>query len=138
MKINVVLDEKAKMPTKAHADDAGFDLYCREDFSVEVFDSAVVDTGVHMQIPIGWCGLIVSKSGLNVNKDITTTGLIDSGYTGTIKVKLYNHSEIGWDFKAGDKIAQIMILPSPLVYLNQVDELKETERGDNGFGSTGR
>jgi dUTP pyrophosphatase len=91
-----------------------------------------------MAIPEGYCGLLVSKSGLNVKNGITGTGLIDAGYTGSIIVKLYNDSYDDKVFDSGDKIIQIIILPVPDVKLVMVDSLEDTERGDNGFGSTGR
>lgn len=127
------------MPTKAHAADAGWDLYAPEDTVVPAGGSTVINTGVHVQLPRGTAGLIVSKSGLNVKHDITSTGLIDRGYTGAIHVKLYNHGRTDYVVRKGDKISQlcvlcIMVLPS----LELVDELDESERGANGFGSTGR
>jgi dUTP pyrophosphatase len=138
MEIKVMLDEGAYMPNKAHDIDAGFDL--RTPMSVFVMgrDAVVIDTGVHMAIPEGYCGLLVSKSGLNVKNGITGTGLIDAGYTGSIIVKLYNDSYDDKVFDSGDKIIQIIILPVPDVKLVMVDSLEDTERGDNGFGSTGR
>ena len=80
----------------------------------------------------------MSKSGLNVNHDITSTGLIDEGYTGSVVVKLYNHGDKDYTVKPGDKISQLVIVPiiKPNIYV--VEELEDTERGDNGFGSTGR
>lgn len=137
MKVNVKLDG-GLMPTKAHWTDAGFDLYTPIPVNVWAGNSVVVDTGVHMIIPEGYCGLLVSKSGLLTNYGITTTGLVDAGYTGTIKVKILNQGHTSYFFDAGDKISQIIILPVPDVELVKVDELPETERGSNGFGSSGR
>lgn len=82
-------------------------------------------------------GFLKSKSGLNVNHGITSEGVIDMGYTGSIKVKLYNHGEEDYTVSAGDKISQLVILPILTPTLELVDKLEETERGDNGFGSTG-
>lgn len=98
----------------------------------------MIDTGVHVQLPHGTAGLIVSKSGLNVKHNITSTGLIDVGYTGTIAVKLYNHGYDAYRVKAGDKISQLVILRMMPVSLQIADELEDAERGSNGFGSTGR
>jgi len=83
-------------------------------------------------------GFIKSKSGLNVNHDIVSEGVIDVGYTGSIRVKLYNHG--GYDYKVnkGDKISQLVILPILTPDLELVDELESTERGEGGFGSTGK
>ena len=141
--MKVVLDPGAKLPTKAHTADAGFDLYAPENMSaINLYshDSAIIDTGVHMAIPSGYCGLIVAKSGLNMKQGITVTGLVDSEFSGSIRVKLYRDDNYAdhYTIEPGDKIAQIMILPVPQFELEIVDTLDETERGSNGFGSTGR
>jgi dUTP pyrophosphatase len=138
MKIKIKLDEGARIPTRAHSTDAGLDIYAREEQIVPAKESAIFDTGVHIELPIGTVGMLKSKSGLNVKYGITSEGVIDVGYTGSIKVKLYNHSGFDYRVKAGDKISQLVILPiiTPTLYL--VESLEETERGDNGFGSSGR
>jgi len=138
MIVNVKLNEGAIMPTKAHKEDAGFDLYCKEDFLLPKNGSCVVDTGVCVEIPYGYVGMIKSKSGLNIKSGITTEGVIDSGYTGSIVVKLRNDSDADFVFSRGNKITQLVILPIPEITLNEVDELDNTERGANGFGSTGK
>ena len=146
--MKIVLDSGAIMPTRAHEWDAGLDLYTPEDVIVrsasswpfgEVnIGSATIDTGVHVEIPEGYVGFIKSKSGLNVNHGLTAEGVIDAHYTGSVRVKLYNHSHEPYQFKAGDKIAQLVFLPCVLPKLELVDSLEETDRGDSGFGSTGR
>ncbi len=136
--VKVKLDKGAKMPTKAHDADAGFDLYTPYEFTVKAGGSATVLTGTHMIIPRGFCGLLVSKSGLNTKHDIQTTGLVDAQYTGEIVVKVQNHGKDDYHFNKGDKVSQIMILPVPKVVLVEIDDLPFTERGDNGFGSSGR
>jgi dUTP pyrophosphatase len=83
-------------------------------------------------------GFIKSKSGLMVNHGITSDGTIDAHYTGSIRVCLFNHGGSKYEVKAGDKIAQLVIVPCLLPELELVDSLEETDRGDNGFGSTGR
>lgn len=142
-KINVMLDEGAFLPTRAHNADAGLDLYTPESFILlpdreQELDYEVVDTGVHVEIPKGFVGMIKSKSGLNVNDGIVAEGVIDAGYTGSIKVKLYLLGKNEKHFDRGNKIAQLVILPivtpAPVV----VNKFAQTERGDNGFGSTGR
>lgn len=148
MKINITLDEGAILPTKAHDSDAGFDLYSREDKIIHerhnmfnIFqeeNSTTFDTGVHIEIPKGYVGFLKSKSGLNVKHNITSEGVIDSGYTGSIIVKLYNQGNTLYRVKKGDKITQIVILPIPEVELVQVDKLGDSDRGNNGFGSSGR
>lgn len=140
MTIKVLLNpfKKGIMPTKAHKDDAGFDLYAPRSFAVFAHESAVIDLGVHFQIPQGHVGFIKSKSGLNVNSSLTCEGVIDSGYTGSVRAKVYNNSDKDYFFDRGDKVTQIVFLPIPEVKLEEVDTLEDTERGDNGFGSTGR
>lgn len=137
-RVSVKLDEGAFMPHRAHRYDAGLDLFAREDATVPAHGSAIFDTGVHVALPVKTVGLIKSKSGLNVNHDLAGEGVIDTGYTGSIKVKLYNHGNNDYFIRCGDKISQLVILPIELPYLYAVDELEETERGNNGFGSTGR
>ena len=133
-----ILDKGAYKPIRAHITDAGIDLMSPEDFAVFPHSSYTVDTGVHILIPKGYAGILMSKSGLNVKEDITSTGLIDAGYTGSIVVKLYNHGDSRRYFKKGQKISQLVIVPCETPELEFVKEFPDTERGDNGFGSTGR
>lgn len=143
MKIKIKLDEGAKMPTRAHKDDAGLDIYTPRAVLVYAGSSAAIDTGVHIEIPKGYVGFLKSKSGLNVRNCITGEGVIDSGYTGSIAVKLYNHSRDRHHlFSAGDKIIQLVLLPITTPELEEVKTIEElyggeTDRGDNGFGSSG-
>lgn len=151
--MKIKLDDGAIMPTRAHETDAGLDLYSREDkiiprqkivpdqgcffFSNEC--SETFDTGVHIEIPHGYYGKIESKSGLNVKASVVCCGgVIDEGYTGSIVVKLYNFGSSAYRVFSGDKIAQLIIQPYSAPKLELVDELGKTDRGDNGFGSTGR
>lgn len=142
--MKIKLDENAIMPTRAHSTDAGLDLYSPVDFWIEPSGSpigdnyAVIDTGVHVELPKGTVGMLKSKSGLNVKHSIIGEGVIDEGYTGSIKVKLYNLGSLPMDFKRGDKIIQLVIVPYYAPILELVDELEETERGTGGLGSTGR
>ncbi|MEE1209549.1 MAG: dUTP diphosphatase [Parafannyhessea umbonata] len=138
MQMKVKLDRGAYLPERAHATDAGLDLRTPCDVHVPPHGYAIIDTGVHIELPKGHFAQVTSKSGLNVRKNITTTGTIDEGYTGSIVVKLYNHGPKDVRFERGDKIAQMVILPYVSPSLVVTDELGETERGDNGFGSTGR
>lgn len=144
MNIKVVLDDGAYMPEKAHEQDAGFDLRTPIDFYLcgsnnELGEGRyVVDTGVHIEIPSGYVGMLKSKSGLNVKDNIISEGVIDCGYTGSIRVKLYNLGNTGKFFKKGDKITQLVIMPIAKAKLTQVESLSDTERGNNGFGSSGR
>lgn len=135
----VTLDDGARAPEFAHAQDAGLDVFSREDKTVPARGSAVFDTGVHIQIPDGYFGELKSKSGLNVHHDITSTGVIDTGYTGSVRVKLYNHGDTDYEVKTGDKISQLIIQPYYKCAIKVTDNLPDnTERGNNGFGSTGR
>jgi dUTP pyrophosphatase len=95
-------------------------------------------TGVHVQLPRGTAGLLVSKSGLNVRHDITSTGLIDEGYEGEIIVKLHNAGDRDYTVHAGDRISQMVIIPVLYVPVEIVDEIEGGERGNAGFGSSGR
>ena len=91
-------------------DDAGFDLYSPVDAEIKAHDSVIINTGVHVKIPAGCAGLIVAKSGLNTKHDLTATGLIDRGYTGSIRVKLYNNGDHDYSISDGDKITQLVIV----------------------------
>lgn len=136
-KVKIQLDVGAYMPTRAHEWDAGYDLYARESAFLPMYDSQVFDTGVHVEIPKGYVGMIKSKSGLNVNNNITSEGVIDCGYTGSIRVKLYNNGNQNIHIQKGQKISQLVIMPIITPELELVDKLEETERGTGGFGSTG-
>ena len=136
--MKVKLDPGAYMPERAHPADAGLDLRSPVSKFVPSFGSAIIDTGVHVEIPEGYVGMLKSKSGLNVKHGLTSEGVIDSGYTGSIVVKLYNHSSKEYLVQQGDKISQLVIMPIFTPQLVFVSRLEETDRGDNGFGSTGK
>lgn len=151
--MKIMLDKGAILPTRAHEADGGLDLYTPVDVVVPKtkdrdedgwpidgvnIGSATIDTGVHVEIPKGYVGFVKSKSGLNVKHGLTAEGVIDSGYTGSIVVKLYNHTYNDYAFKAGEKIAQLVLLPIITPDLEQVDSLEDTDRGSNGFGSSGK
>lgn len=138
MRVKIKLDKGAIMPTRAHRADAGFDIYAKNKRYIFAHDSCVFDTGVHIAIPEGYVGFLKSKSGLNVKHDLTSEGVIDSGYTGSICVKLYNNGNYPYVVNEGDKISQLVILPIITPSLEIVDSLDDTDRGENGFGSSGR
>ncbi len=138
MKLKVVLDTGAYMPTRAHEADAGYDLYSRESAVIYPNSCGKFDTGVHMAIPEGYVGFLKSKSGLNVKHGIQSEGVIDSGYTGSICVKLYNHGTRAVKIEEGQKISQLVLLPIITPELELALSLDETERGAGGFGSTGK
>lgn len=152
-KMKVMLGPGAIMPTRAHETDAGLDLYSPYEFILKQSTGRdfvtldgfpvkagcrTVDTGVHVEIPVGYVGMIKSKSGLNVKHGIISEGVIDSGYTGSICVKLYNLGESDVYIGKGQKISQLVLLPIITPEPELVDSLDETERGDGGFGSTGK
>ena len=136
--MKVKLDEGAYPLQRAHPTDAGLDIRTPVDVLVRPKQSVTIHTGVHVQLPPGTAGLIVSKSGLNVFDSITSTGLIDEGYTGEIVVKLYNHDAAHHKYiNRGDKISQLVVIPVVYEDVEIVDEITGGPRGDNGFGSTG-
>jgi dUTP pyrophosphatase len=138
LNMKIVMDKGAKMPTRAHETDAGLDLYSPVRRVIRAGDRAVIDTGVHVDIPKGYVGMVTSKSCMMANDGITSRGTIDSGYVGSIKAVLFNHSDRDYVVDEWQKITQLVILPIITPDLELVDSLEETERGDGGFGSTGR
>ena len=136
--MKVMIDEGGFPPFRAHPTDAGLDLMTPVDFMVPPNGDATIDVGVHIQLPKSTVGMLKSKSGLNVKFGIISEGVIDEGYTGSIQVKLRNTSDRPVYFKRGDKITQLVVLPVLYESVDLVRSLAETERGDNGFGSTGR
>lgn len=138
-KMRVILDDGAFIPRRAHLNDAGMDVMSPVDAVIPAGGSVVIDTGVHVEIMDGYVGLLKSKSGLNVNHDITSEGVIDAGYQGSIRVKLYNHGKKDYTVRREDKISQLVVTPVWLGDVEVVDHFDtETERGTGGFGSTGR
>ena len=142
MKVRIKrLYEDAKLPTKAHDDDAGFDLYAHS----KTYDdegNVVYGVGVAFEIPKGYVGLLFPRSS-NAKKDLllsNSVGVLDSGYRGEFLFKFkptvfdYKHLR---DYSIGDRIGQIIIMPYPKVEFVEVDELSETERGVGGYGSSG-
>lgn len=135
------LSSDAKLPSKAHRDDAGLDLYSIEHCKVYTKSRAIVRTGIAVEIPRGYAGFVQPRSGLAARKGITvlnTPGLIDSGYRGEIKVILYNSDSFNcYEIFPQDKIAQLVIVEvfdwTPI----ESDTLFASERNEDGFGSTG-
>lgn len=136
--MKVKLDPGAYLPERAHDTDAGLDLRTPVDAYIRAGGSTVIDTGVHIQLPPGTVGMLKSKSGLNTKDGIVSEGVIDEGYTGSIKVKLYNHGPDAKSFARGDKVTQLVVLPVLYVSVEQTEELDGGDRGNNGFGSSGR
>ena len=136
--MKIKLDRGAFVPVRAHDTDAGADLRSPIDTVVPARGSRVIDTGVHIQLPHGYVGMLKSKSGLNVRHGITSEGVIDEGYTGAIKVKLYNHGDEPYKIERYDKITQLVIVPCEYADFDVADKLDDSERGCEGFGSTGK
>ena len=123
--MKIMIDKGAFLPLRAHDTDAGLDLFSPVSVWLHPGEHTMIDTGVHVAIPAGHVGLITSKS-------------IDAGYTGSIRAILYNHGAEGYRVNRGDKVCQLVLMPIITPELEVVDALDETERGENGFGSTGR
>lgn len=127
------------IPTRGHSDDAGIDLRTPYQVTIKAGGSASIATGVGVQIPRGYFGKLESKSGLNVKHGIVSLGgVIDCGYTGEIVAKLYNLGNEDYTFNAGDKIVQMIVQPCLIDSINIVEDFEDTERGNGGFGSTGK
>lgn len=135
--LKIVLDIGAIMPERAHSTDAGLDLFSMETKAIPPNGWLSFDTGVHVEIPHGYVGLITSKSGLMM-KGVTSRGTIDEGYTGSIKAVLYNANDNPYWIERGQKITQLVLLPCIAPELEEVDKLEKTTRGEGGFGSTGK
>ena len=140
--MKVYVEDGAYKPMKAHSTDAGFDLFSPDNFDLADSAPAIINTKVHIEIPEGYVGLILPKSGLNVKQSILSFGVIDSGYTGAIVVKLYKLSNEVYHINKGDKISQIIFVPiskvNELESVNSLDEFEDSDRGTDGFGSTGK
>ena len=130
----------ATLPTRAHPTDAGLDLYAAEPVELHPGERALVSTGISVEIPESTVGLICPRSGIALAHGITVVnapGVIDSGYTGEVKVLLANMSNHLCSFDTGDRIAQMVLTPCFLPLIEETRELAETSRSDQGFGSSG-
>jgi dUTP pyrophosphatase len=136
------LTETAKAPLRAHSGDAGCDLFAAEAARIEPGERASVGTGIAVEIPDGSAGLVLPRSGLASRHGISVVnapGLIDAGYRGEVRVLLLNTDKhAAFEIQAGDRIAQLVIVEVPDVEPVWVDELPASERGEGGFGSSGR
>ena len=131
--------KNARIPSRNHPTDAGLDIYAVEHATLCPGVHAVLPTGVHLEIPSGFVGLIWPRSGLAAKYGIDTlAGVIDSSYRGEIKVSIINHGHDDLEIKPGDRIAQLIIQRHEVWGCLQVDELSDTERGEQGLGSSGR
>lgn len=134
-------DVEAKLPTKAHEDDAGWDLYSLYDYVINPHETVKVDTGLNFQLPEGTFGAIYARSGLATKQGLrpaNCVGICDAGYRNNYIVPLYNDSDEVRTIHKHDRIAQLIIQPFIQSELTEVDNLNETERGNGGFGSSGK
>ena len=136
------LREDAVVPTYGTEFAAGADLYAAIDEGVflEPGETKLIKTGVSMEIPIGYAGLIYARSGLATKKGLAPAnkvGVVDSDYRGEIMVALHNHSNEKREIEPKERIAQFVITPYLKAIFEEVKELEDTSRGSNGFGSTG-
>jgi dUTP pyrophosphatase len=128
----------SKQFQKAHIHDAGFDLLSNVDTTIPARGSQLINTGLHVEVPYGSAGIIKSRSGLAVLYGLEVgAGVIDAGYTGEILILIRNHSDKDYSVRRGDKIAQMLIVHVNCSAVIPVRELTESERGPNGFNSTG-
>lgn len=133
----------ATVPTMGSKFAAGADLYSAEDADVviEPGETKFIGTGLAMEIPEGYVGLVYARSGLACKRGLAPAnkvGVVDSDYRGEIKVALHNHGKEAQTVEKGERIAQMVIAPYLSVNYEEADALSETERGEGGFGSTGR
>lgn len=133
------LVEKAIIPTKEHDTDLGYDLYCLDD-NVSFYPGKQYkfSTGIAVQFPIGYGGLVKDRSSMAVKGLHVLGGVIDGDYRGEIKIMLVNLSEHVYKVNYGDRIAQLVLIPIINCDVFEVDELDETVRGKKGFGSSGK
>ena len=133
-----LIDVLAQVPTKANNNDAGFDLYSTIDVIIEPKQRKTVNTGIALQMPDNLAGLIWPRSGLSVKQGIDVlAGVVDSGYRGEIMVCLYNTSDNDVVIRTGDRIAQMIFQEVPHVIMEAHESLGSSQRGSNGFGSSG-
>lgn len=136
------LNEKATVPAYGSEFAAGADLYAcvDEDIDIKPHTTAVIPTGIAIELPLGYAGLIYARSGLATKKGLAPAnkvGVVDCDYRGEVKVALHNHSEIVQTVSAGERVAQLVITPYITAQFEVTDELSQTVRGAGGFGSTG-
>jgi dUTP pyrophosphatase len=132
------LDPSTTLPTRAHADDAGLDLYALEDAELGPGEGRLVHTGVAVAVPAAHVGLVCDRSSMAKRGLKTAGGVIDAGYRGEIGVMLWNISRCAQAVKKGERIAQLLVIPIATPAPVESEDLGETARGAGGFGSTGK
>lgn len=127
-----------KAPTRAHSTDAGLDIYAMHGGLVRARQAATFHTGVHVELPPNTAGVMLPKSGMMVNHNLLTFGVVDESYRGEILVHVFNLGGDDYAVHAGDKLTQMLVIPVLYEPVEIVDELSDGERGSAGFGSSGR
>ena len=144
MKIRIKkLDERAVTPTYGSEYSAGADLYALIDGAVEILphETVFIHTGISVEIPEGYCGLVFARSSMGAKRGLAPAnkvGVIDADYRGEVMVALHNHTDLPQTVEAGERVAQLAILPFLKAEFEVAEELSETVRGEGGFGSTGK
>ena len=136
--MRVKLDNGAKLPNRVHPTDAGLDLFALKSGWVRAKKSKTFETGVHVELPEGTTGILLPKSGLMCKSNIISFGVIDQPYRGEIMVHLFNLGDKDYWVEQGDKIGQMLIMNVRYENIEIVDKLSESDRGECGFGSSGR
>ena len=138
MKINIKkLDNCVSLPIRAHATDAGADVFATKQITLEHNERYAMPLGFCLEIPKGYMGIIVTKSSMFKNGIYACIPPVDSGYTGECHALLHNSNKYTIEIEKGDKVGQLIILPIEYPIFNEVTELNVTERGSGAFGSTG-
>ncbi|TCP32115.1 dUTP pyrophosphatase [Scopulibacillus darangshiensis] len=140
LKVRLIHDD-AHMPYQAHEGDAGLDLYSIEETTIQPGDSALISTGIQIELPKGTEAQVRPRSGLALKHSVTvlnSPGTIDEGYRGEIKVILINHGKSEFKIVKQMRIAQMVVAPVANVTMTQIEELTPSERGEGGFGSSGK
>ncbi len=135
-----LLNDNAILPEKQHDSDAGYDLHSIEEVILKPNEIHKVKTGIAIQIPSNYAGLVLPRSGLSSKHGISlinTPGLIDSGYRGELLIPLINHSVNEYEINKHERIAQLILIESPTVKIEVVSDLDDSDRDSKGFGSTG-
>jgi deoxyuridine 5'-triphosphate nucleotidohydrolase len=137
------LDNRATLPTRNNPNDAALDLYALEDVFLPLHSTTMIKTGIAVHIPPGYVGMLKERSGVGKKGLKVTGGVIDAGYCGDISILVMNISNkddgaLGYQVKAGDRLAQLLIIPIETPEVIEVDTLWTSERGNKGFNSSGR
>jgi dUTP pyrophosphatase len=131
------LHPEARLPSMAHPGDLGCDLFSLENSVIPVRGQSAIRTGIALQFPEGWGGVVKDRSSMALARIYTSGGVVDSGYRGEVKIILRNDSDNDYYVRAGDKIAQLIPIKGERWSVAETDELDDTSRAHGGFGSTG-